>query len=555
MPKLLIESGKAFGRAFEFDSDIVIGRGSTPDFALYDPTVSRQHAAVRRRGNTYHIHDLGSGNGTTVNGVGITGPTALANGDRIGLGAVSLEFLMADGSDDDSLIAPEVRFREPGRTGAQPVLDAMDAEQDVASLLTTVSSGRDSLEVTRQRLRVILEVSEAIGETLDEESLLTLIVTKLFAVFPQAERGFIMLSEAGQDELRAKVALTRSGEPAEIAVSRTLVRDAIENRRGILSADAMSDERFASSDTVAKLQLRSVVCVPMIVRGDVFGIIHLDGSEKPFVKDDMAVLTAIARQAALSLSNARKHASLLKRRLLDKDLLLARKIQGHFLPRETPQVPGYVFGKVYRSALDIGGDYYDFLGLPEGQVGIVLGDVSGKGVSAALCMAKLSSEARYLSAGKTDPAEILRMLNASLYRDFTEGMFVTLVFFALDVSRNRLLLANAGHLSPLLRRRNGAIEPLESERSMPLGIAKELDLESSAFELEPGDTVFAFTDGLSEAFDRNEGLFGDERIIDTLRKSKGTPQDALDGLLRSVEAFRDGQPQSDDLTIVCFGPA
>ncbi|HSF19243.1 MAG TPA: SpoIIE family protein phosphatase [Vicinamibacteria bacterium] len=554
MPKLLIESGKTFGRAFEFDDDIVIGRGSTPDFALYDSTVSRQHAAVRRHGNTYHIYDLGSGNGTTVNGVGITGSTALANGDRIGLGAVSLEFILADGP-DDSLIVPEVRFRESGQTGAQPVLDAMDAAQDVASLLTTVSSGRDSLEVTRQRLRVILEVSEAIGEMLDEESLLTLIVTKLFAVFPQAERGFIMLSEEGQDELRAKVALTRSGEPTEIAVSRTLVRDAIENRRGILSADAMSDERFSSSDTVAKLQLRSVVCVPMIARGDVFGIIHLDGSEKPFVKDDMAVLTAIARQAALSLSNARKHASLLKRRLLDADLLLARKIQSHFLPREPPRVPGYVFGEVYRSALDIGGDYYDFLSLPEERVGIALGDVSGKGVSAALCMAKLSSEARYLSAGKTDPAEILRMLNASLYRDFTEGMFVTLVFFALDVSRNRLFVANAGHLSPLLRRRNGAIEPLESKRSMPLGIAKNLELESSAYELEPGDTVFAFTDGLSEAFDRNENLFGDERISDALRKSKGTPQDVLERLLRSVETFQDGRPQSDDLTIVCFGPA
>ena len=215
-----------------------------------------------------------------------------------------------------------------------------------------------------------------------------------------------------------------------------------------------------------------------------------------------------------------------------------------------------MFGDVYRSALDIGGDYYDFLSLPEGQVGIALGDVSGKGVSAALCMAKLSSEARYLSAGKTDPAAILRELNASLYRDFTEGMFVTLVFFSLDVANGRLRMANAGHLPPLLRRRDGAIEPLDTKRSLPLGVKEDVEFEESVFELAPGDTVIAFTDGLSEAVNQNDDQFGNGRILDAVAvaKSKGTPQEALAGLLQSVETFQEGQPQSDDLTIVCFGP-
>ncbi len=222
----------------------------------------------------------------------------------------------------------EIFFREPGRTRQQPVLDVLEADRGVASLLSGV--GQESLEVAQKRLRIVAEVSEAISQTLDESSLLTLIVKKLFEVFPQAERGFIMLPEDGEEDLHAKVALARSGQPTDIAVSRTLVRDAIENRRGILTADAMGDARFAGSDTVTSLQLRSVICVPMIARGEVFGVIHLDGAAKPFQKDEMVILAGIAQQAAVSLSNARTHARLLKQGRIEEDLALARKIQSHF---------------------------------------------------------------------------------------------------------------------------------------------------------------------------------------------------------------------------------
>ena len=553
MPKLLIESGNSTGNAFEFDDDVLIGRGSTPDFAIFDPSVSRKHASLHRQGKTYYLSDLGSGNGTALNGNRITGPTAVADGDRIRLGDVVVRFSLPEAPteyDDGTLVL----FREPGQTSKmQPVLDVIEADGAVATLLTGVEE-KDSLEVARQRLQIVAEVSEAISDTLDEKPLLPLIMKKLFEVFPQAERGFIMLTEEGQDDLQVKVALTRSGEPAEFAVSRTLVRDAIDNRRGILTADAAGDDRYAATKTVLQLKLRSVVCVPMIARGDVFGIIHLDGSEKPFVKDDMAILVVIARQAAVSLSNARTHARLLKQRLVNEDLALARKIQSHFLPHQRPQATGYAFRDVYRSALEIGGDYYDFLSLPESLVGIAVGDVSGKGVSAALCMAKLSSEARHLSAGKTEPAAILRELNASLFRDLTEGMFVTLVFFSLDVANRRLRLANAGHPPPLLRHRDGRTEQMETKRSMPLGIAETVDFEESVFELAPGDTVIAFTDGLNEATNTHDELFGTERITRAVSESEGTPEKTLEVLLQSVETFQEDQPQSDDLTIVCFGP-
>lgn len=239
---------------------------------------------------------------------------------------------------------------------------------------------------------------------------------------------------------------------------------------------------------------------------------------------------------------------------MEEDLVLAKKIQKHFLPHEAPRVPGFSFASVYRAALEIGGDYYDFLALPEGQIGIAVGDVSGKGVSAALCMAKLSSEARYLSAGKTDPSAILSELNASLYRDFTEGMFVTLLFFALDVAGGRLRLANAGHMPPLLRRANGALETMHIEPHPPLGVVNDMKYPERTFELSPGDLVVAYTDGVNEAFNEKDEQFGDERILAALEAVEGTPNHALDSLVKAVETFQEDRPQSDDLTVVGFGP-
>jgi sigma-B regulation protein RsbU (phosphoserine phosphatase) len=254
------------------------------------------------------------------------------------------------------------------------------------------------------------------------------------------------------------------------------------------------------------------------------------------------------------LANARQHARLLKQGRIEEDLALAKKIQRHFLPGQPPRVPGFTFAGVYRAALEIGGDYYDFLNLPDNQIGIAVGDVSGKGVSAALCMAKLSSEARYLSVGKTDPAAILTELNAALYRDFTEGMFVTLVFFTLDAASGRVRLANAGHLPPFVRRSNGVVEKIELKPHPPLGVLQDVEYPQTTFELGPGDTVIAYTDGLNEAFNANQEQFGDARILTTLEEPEIQPDRALESLLLAVETFQDGQPQSDDLTIVGFGP-
>lgn len=553
MPKLIIQSGSHTGRELDLEGDVLIGRGSMTDLSIYDPTISRRHAVIAQVEDGFLISDLRSGNGTRVNGVRIEEPTPLHNGDEVQLGSVMLRFLVEEAAEEipeESSSVVLIAEDEEEEEGPE-VVQTIDADEAISSIVSA-DEGRQMIIEASRRLHVIYSVGRAIGRTLDEEALLTLILEKLFEVMPQAERGAIMLYDAAKQEIRPKVSRDRDGVASDIAVSRTLMRDVIENRRGILSADAMQDARFAGAKTVFQLELRSVIVVPMVADEEVYGVIHVDGAQA-FSKDDMALVLGIAGQAALSLANARLHQRLLKQQQIEQDMELARKIQHRFLPQETPTVEGYEFCDDYSSAMGVGGDYYDFLELQDGHVGIALGDVSGKGVSAALYMAKLSSEVRYRSAGRRAPDSILRHLNSSLASDVEGGMFVTLVLFVLNPKTGEVKMASAGHLPPLMRRRSGEIVTMDMSRNLPLGITDDADFETTTFQLKPGDTMITFTDGVVEAENAAGEQFGDNRLMDAVRKAGPRPQDVLTSILDAVRGFADAEIQHDDVSLITFG--
>jgi len=554
MPKLLIKSGPIAGQQYAVDGDIVVGRGSLTDVVIFDPTISRRHAMLAYADDKYIVSDLGSGNGTKLNGVRIYEPTELHDGDEIQFGSVRSEFTMEPGKGRRSADESSVRLMESDDPGQQEIIQRLDAGDAVNSLIAK-SADMDALLTMSKRLQLIYDVGSVISTTLDEERLFSLIMDKLFEVFPQMDRGFMMSYDSENNQLLPKVARTRSGETAEISVSRTLVRDAIETRQGILCADAMGDDRYSMGQSIVQFQIRTVVCVPMVAEDEVLGVINVDGDDatKPFVKDDMSLLLGIAGQAALALANSRLHKRLLKQELIEQDLILANRIQHKFLPEEPPKVEGYDFQDEYGAALEVGGDYYDFLELPSGRIGIALGDVSGKGVSAALYMAKLSSDVRFHSAAHGDPSEVLRQLNRSLGKDVEEGMFVTLVYLSLDPESGVLTYANAGHLQPIVRRADGELIYLQGAANLPLGIEDEEEFTQEDFQLEPGDTVAIFTDGVVEATNAQHEQFEDARVDEAIRASDGSPADVKEKILTAVEQFFDGAPQNDDLTLVCFG--
>jgi len=549
MQKLIIRGGPSAGREIILNRDLVVGRGDQADVSIEDPTLSRRHASITLGTRGCVITDLRSGNGTFVNQNRIREATPLKHGDHLRLGSLVVEYQDPEPSQSsEGALISSVRLLDD----VQPVLQTMGADDAVALLS---QNQKQSVDQLRKRLQLVYDVGGAIGQVLDEDSLLPLILDKLFDVFPQAGRGFVMVYDA-TGELVPKAARLRSGVTTEIAVSRTLIRDAVENRRGILSADASQDERFSMQRTIQTLKIRSVVCVPMIANNEVVGVIHLDSGEaasEPFDKDDMALLLGIAGQAALAISNARLHQRMLNQQLIEQDLMLAKRIQMRFLPSEVPAVEGYDFHDGYVAALEVGGDYYDYIELSPHHLGIAVGDVSGKGVSGALYMAKLSSDVRYHAAGQTDPAVIMTRVNHALTRDLEEGMFVTIAFLLLNVETHMLSVASAGHPAPYVRRADGNVIALPVPRNPPVGASSKSVVTQVPFQLEPGDTIVIFTDGVTEAMNAAKQLYGDQRLIAAIRESDGTSSGIINNILRTVKEFAGGHPQSDDITLVSLG--
>jgi len=304
---------------------------------------------------------------------------------------------------------------------------------------------------------------------------------------------------------------------------------------------------------VLNFSIRSMMCAPLMAAGKALGAIHLDTMQagRHFTRDDLALFTAIANQTAVALHSTRMHEELRKRQSVEQDLAMARHVQHSFLPADLPRLPGFDFAASYRAALEVGGDFYDFIALPDGRLGIAVGDVMGKGMPAALMMVRVMSDMRYLAIANPEPAFVLERLNAGLARSGSGNAFVTLVFMLLDPTTRRLTLANAGHYPPLLRCAGGEVKEVDDvESGLPLGAEPDMRYEQESVALGEGDCLVAFTDGVTEAESAAEELYGTERLRAALRAAGPTAACVVSHLLEDIRNFVGDTPQSDDLTLV-----
>lgn len=547
MPILLFPPSKP-RPPFEFDHAVVIGRGATADVPVDDPSVSRRHAVIEPQdGGGFALSDLQSGNGTRLNGREVTRPTTLRDGDVIEVGTTKLTF--SQGSD----VSRSIVAVSPHTSGERPDVLVSISAQLTASALLQGAQGEAARAIER-RLQVLSDIGAAIARTLDEDSLLQTVLEKLFEVFKQAERGVVLLTEPGEPEPRPRLARTRSGEPAEIRLSGTLLHEVVAHKRAVLTVDAQRDERLALAVSVRDFNLRSVICVPVIAEGEVLGVVQLDGEPraKPFEKADVALLLGIAGQVALALSVARLHRKMVEQELLQQDLELARRIQRRFLPSESPQLAGLECAVEFHPAFEVGGDYFGFLELAAGRLGVTVGDVAGKGVSAALYMARLASELRFASVGLSEPSEILARLNRALLAGAEEGMFATLACLVFEPITGRVTLANAGHLAPLVLEEGGGLATLEAPQAPPLGLDEGAVFPSAVYDLDLGDAVLLYSDGVSEALNPRGDLFGTQRLQTALCAGSGEPAQLVRRVLRAVREYAATAPQADDLTLLAL---
>jgi serine phosphatase RsbU (regulator of sigma subunit) len=311
------------------------------------------------------------------------------------------------------------------------------------------------------------------------------------------------------------------------------------------------------SQSIADFRIRSMMCAPLVnSEGTAFGVLQVDTLDQrnKFRTEDLEVLAAVASQASIAIDNAQLHEQALARREMERDLLLSRQVQRGFLPHEKPRISGYEFYDFYQPANHVGGDYFDYILLPDGRLAVLVADVVGHGIAAALLMAKLSAEARFSLASMKEPKMAVCRLNDALCRAGVEDRFVTLIVTIVNPANNEVTIVNAGHMAPIVRRASGRVEEAaEAIAGLPLGIIEGFEYEQASIELGVGEWLALYTDGINEATNRAKEQYSIERIRDKILSAGDGPQALGKRLVDDVMHFLNGDPQSDDMCLVCFG--
>jgi sigma-B regulation protein RsbU (phosphoserine phosphatase) len=321
----------------------------------------------------------------------------------------------------------------------------------------------------------------------------------------------------------------------------------------VLTSDAQAEEWLAKRKSVASKGLRSIMCAPLRLRGASIGLVYVDSrlGAGIFDHDDLDLLEAVANTAAVAIENARLHEREVEQARLERELELAREIQASLIPLDAPHLPGFEIAGFWRAAREVGGDFYDFVPRPGGGLGIVIGDVTDKGVPAAFFMALARTTIRSSLAAADSALAGICQANRLICADASSGMFVTLYYIGLEPASHTLTCINAGHNPPLhvqVSARSAGVLP---RGSLPLGVDAAAAFSAFEVELARGDTLLLYTDGVVDAEGEAGEFYGLQRLREVARKISRLPAAAMvEAIEDSVEAFAAGRPPFDDLTMV-----
>ena len=401
-------------------------------------------------------------------------------------------------------------------------------------------------------LALLYRISQDFNSSLDLDEVLNRVIDEVIAAV-RAERGFLMLRDAaGQLRFRVARGIDRHTiEQPQFQVSRSVIVRVAEEGRPLLTSNAQDDARLKAHHSVAVLGLRSILCVPLQIKGSLLGVIYVDNRLQSgiFQPADLDLLTAIASSAATAIENARLYQVAVEQGRLERELQMARDLQASLLPREAPRLAGWDFAAYWQPARQVSGDFYDFIPTEQG-VGVVIADVSDKGMPAALFMALSRTIVRASLIQADSPAAGMTQANRLICADSPNSMFVTL-FGAQIAAGGDLIYVNAGHNPPYLYR-VAADQPLRLTRTgMALGIDDTLRFEQHTAHLDPGDTLILYTDGILDALNRRGEEFGDARLRRVCARHRTESAAQIIAALRDeVLTFVGDQPLADDCTVV-----
>jgi sigma-B regulation protein RsbU (phosphoserine phosphatase) len=541
MPEITLRTPDGTPHRFTLEKErVTIGRSRQSDIFLSDQWLSRHHAEVSLGADGYYLADLGSKNGTLLNGSPLADRQRLRPGDVITLGEHTLTYTEGGTSID---LKEEA---EPAGTrifSARVMSDIKTKPGDPADLvrqnrlLSTLSESAKSLLLHRPLPELYEDVLELVFEAVP------------------AERAAIMLLEGSPPVPTVKASRSRRGDPIQ-RVSRSIARRVLENLDSVLIPNILDDSALKDQESIMATGVRSAMCAPLWYTSSsgaenaVIGLVYVDclrggGS---FGEDDVAILSALANIAAAKIENVRLLEESLEKRRLEDDIHVAAEIQTRLLPRSAPQVPGYDLVGSTHPCRAVGGDYFDFE-REENDLLFAVGDVSGKGTGAAMLMTMLRASVR----GQWNEASVsgaVKRINRTVCQNVPDNKYITFFLGRLDPGSGVVRYVNAGHNPPLLLRAGGAVEQL-TEGGMVLGLIETVAYAEGTARLDAGDTLIVYSDGVTETFDPQDAEFGEEGLTALAVRGRGLDAATLQAeILRELDLFAKGAKATDDRTLI-----
>jgi serine phosphatase RsbU (regulator of sigma subunit) len=537
-------------RRFTLEGDrVTLGRAHSNDLCYpEDASLSRRHLQFQATADGWLAEDLGSKNGTLRNGSRIEGPIPLKPGDRLSAGHLMISVVDPDAPQQESVVfvpgeGPEQR---PNATIMTSLEGLMSGDATSPAIVPRKPGG----EVSRGQafntpiVRALVRAGRELAGHRPLKELFDLILD-LSIEAVGAERGVLMTLEG--DEL-----YSRSVHGDGFRISTTVRDKVLKEKNSLLVRDLTQDEAFRMQHSISEQQIQTMMAVPLQTEARVIGLIYVDSRSfvRAFTPDDLNLLTVLANVAAIRIERERLAEMERREQRRTVDLEQAAEIQRGILPRGHPVVDGVDLAGHNAPCRTVGGDYYDFIPYPDGRVAIVVGDVAGKGMSAALLMSNLQARVQLLAESPTELARLMSRLDQSVAINAPPNRFITLFFGVVDPSRNQLAYCNAGHNPPLVIRASGEVEKLKAKGTV-LGILPEIGYEEQVVEFRPGDLIAIYSDGVTEAVGSSGEEFGEDRLARLLQANR--EQGAvtiIDAVLESVAEWTNNAPPDDDVTLL-----
>jgi sigma-B regulation protein RsbU (phosphoserine phosphatase) len=512
---------------------VSIGRASECVIPIKDRYLSRKHAEIVPVNGLWTLKDLGSANGTYLNGTRVERDQVLRPGDRIRLGDTEIVFESTIEHNTDKLIA--VHASPASATIAIPVNEIDHSEnQDVA------------------RLQTLTQLARELIEDRPMEELFGFIVDRVMDHLSPSRAAIALLNTDGKSFAKVEVRRQDESDASELTISHTLLTEMVEEKKALAFMDVSVDEKLSRAQSIIMQGIHSILCAPMIIGNAVVGVLYVDYlfTQRSITEDDVRLVAQVARFAAIKLETTRLREDAIQKRLMDEELKTASSIQRRLLPDAPKGVEGYTFVGLNQPCRTVSGDYYDFVIRPDGRMYFAIGDVSGKGVTAGLMMSGLQVAFRIFSKNDPDPATLVTQLNQTLRENLPRSKFVTLFLGRLDTQTGVVEYVNAGHTPPLWLR-NGDVHEL-TESDLLLGVIANAQFSNRTLTLQPGDSLILYTDGVTEARGGDDSDLGSATIARALAPLHGKQADAVANTVNETVLAHVGDAENldDDVTLV-----